>query len=139
MRRLLKGAAGLVLSALLLAPVSAIAFRPHRDLVATAGEDRVVRVWDAVTHKLAHELSSHTDRVPALAWSPDGSLLISAGWDTSARVWQPPQTDPAILLNSHADQVHTLADPRHRTNPRFHGALNAAGQKARSAPSQTAL
>ncbi len=92
-------------------PVSAVAFAPPvqgRELVATAGEDRVVRVWDEVTHQLVCELVSHTDRIPALAWSPDGSLLISAGWDTSARVWRPPQTDPLILLNSHADQVHTL-------------------------------
>jgi WD40 repeat protein len=86
-----------------------VAFSPREDFVATAGEDRVVRVWDAVTHKMVCELVSHTDRIPALAWSPDRSLLVSAGWDTSARVWRPPQADPLILLNSHADQVHTLA------------------------------
>jgi WD40 repeat protein len=90
-------------------PVSAIAFAPRGEFVATAGEDRVVRVWDEFTHKLVAELVSHTDRVPALAWRPDGSLLISAGWDTSARVWCPPMAEPLMLLNSHADQVHTLA------------------------------
>jgi WD40 repeat protein len=89
--------------------VSAIAFSPGGDQIATAGEDRTVRLWDALTHKPLGVYSSHTDRIPALTWSPDGSLFVSAGWDTSARVWRPNHPDPVILLNTHSDQVVTLA------------------------------
>jgi WD40 repeat protein len=84
--------------------VSAIDFRNTQ--IATAGEDRLIHVWDFAGKKAA-TLAGHFDRIPALAWQPGGNLLISAGW-----VWDPSKSDPLILLNSHADQVANLAYSR---------------------------
>jgi WD40 repeat protein len=88
-------------------PISALAFNPQGDRIATASEDRVVIVWNRATEQPIAELRSHTDRIPALTWSADGSQLVSAGWDTSARVWTMGSSEPTMLLNSHSDQVMT--------------------------------
>jgi WD40 repeat protein len=91
------------------AALSALAFSTDGKLLASAGEDRVIRLWDVQTGELRGTLTGHTDRIPALAWHPDGRRLVSAGWDTTARVWDVTTCEPIILLNSHAAQVHTLA------------------------------
>ncbi len=89
--------------------VSAFAFRDQRNQLASAGEDRLIHVWDIVAQKKVATFKGHSDRIPALAWQPGGDVLVSAGWDTTARVWEIGKSDPLMLLNSHSDQVHTLA------------------------------
>src|SRR5438105_3309405 len=58
--------------------VSALAFSADGRRLASAGEDKVVRVWDVERGVLCGTLAGHTDRIPALAWSPDGRRLASA-------------------------------------------------------------
>ena len=48
--------------------------------------DRTVRIWDAVSLKLQHEMI-HTSPVQAVAFSPDCRTLLTGCSDKSARVW----------------------------------------------------
>ncbi|HYC90679.1 MAG TPA: hypothetical protein VEO54_15795 [Thermoanaerobaculia bacterium] len=63
------------------------AFSPDGRRVATASEDRTVRLWDAATGAAIAELRGHTERVHSLAFSRDGRFLISSGDDQGARLW----------------------------------------------------
>src|SRR4051812_25968149 len=51
--------------------VGAIAFSPDGRLLATAGADRAVRLWDAHTLEPAGTLRGHGDAVCAVAFAPD--------------------------------------------------------------------
>ncbi|MFJ8110783.1 TIR domain-containing protein [Streptomyces sp. NPDC096132] len=73
------------------------AAHPLRPLLATAGDDRTVRLWDAHTGRETAALSGHTGRVLAVAFSPDGSLLASGGEDGTVRLWDVPADRPAAL------------------------------------------
>ncbi|WP_330348241.1 TIR domain-containing protein [Streptomyces sp. NBC_00582] len=73
------------------------AAHPLRPLLATAGDDRTVRLWDAHTGRETAALSGHTGRVLAVAFSPDGSLLASGGEDGTVRLWDVPADGPAAL------------------------------------------
>jgi eukaryotic-like serine/threonine-protein kinase len=67
--------------------VRALAWCPDGRRVASAGNDRSVRVWDATTGTLLHRLEGHTDVVQTLAWTRDATRIASAGRDDSIRVW----------------------------------------------------
>lgn len=58
----------------------------RRELVV-AGSDHVVRVLDAETLRLKHELVAHTNSVFSAALDPSESQLVTAGRDAQIRVW----------------------------------------------------
>jgi len=61
-------------------------YSPDGKQVASAGKDRVVRVWDAATGEEVRKLEGHTGEVYRVVYSPDGKLLASAG-DQTVRLW----------------------------------------------------
>lgn len=67
------------------APVRSLAMTPSGTLVS-AGDDRVVRLWDVEEGTLLGELAGHASPIQDLAMSPGGSFVASAS-DRSVRIW----------------------------------------------------
>lgn len=67
----------------------ALAWSPDGKSIASAGDNEVVRVWDAETGKIILQYANHHDVIFKVAWSPDSSLIASASVDGTVQVWQP--------------------------------------------------
>jgi WD40 repeat protein len=69
------------------AGVSAVAFRPDAEVVATGSPDGAVRLWDVASGQLLGRPLGHQGTIVALAFSPDGRTLLTRGDDLQARLW----------------------------------------------------
>lgn len=71
------------------ASVESIAFSSDGKSLATAGRDKMARVWDVGTGK---ELAAFvcSDQVTVVTFSPDGKSLAAGSKDGSVRIWAAP-------------------------------------------------
>jgi WD40 repeat protein len=91
--------------------VESLAYSPDGHRLASAHDDRTVRVWNVDTHRQLFEpLRGHTDMARSVAFSPDGHLLASASFDGTVRLWDPttgrPLADP---FTGHLGPVSAVA------------------------------
>jgi WD40 repeat protein len=67
--------------------IATLAMHPSGRWLASAGVDRVIKIWDLATRRELRTLSGHTDRVHDVVISPDGKMLASVAADHTLRLW----------------------------------------------------
>ena len=75
---------------------------------AVASQDRIVRVYDLATCKLARRFSGHSREISDMAFTPDGRRLLSSSSDSTVRVWDMP-TGRCLTWLSFSAPVLSLA------------------------------
>ena len=60
---------------------------PNGKYLASAGEDKAVKLWDLAEGKLIHTFEGHTDVVWSLSFSREGTVLASGSADHTVRLW----------------------------------------------------
>jgi WD40 repeat protein len=136
------------------AHVYSVVYSPDGTLIASAGQDRVIRLWDAQTMQARGELPGHPGWVRSLAYAHDGRLLPgdSLGtvciWDVKARrklrqldlhpgriyVNWGFTADGRYALSGGADQVMRLWDLEAGTEVRVFAKQPAAIQRVAFSP-----
>lgn len=94
--------------------MKAVAFSSDGSLVAGGGKDGVIRIWEASSGKLQHELpktsdSSSVSEITSLAFSPDNKMLVSGKADANVVLWNPQTGERINILRGHSARVNAVA------------------------------
>ncbi|MEM7313424.1 MAG: protein kinase, partial [Planctomycetota bacterium] len=68
-------------------PVWQIAWCPNSSELATAGEDRLIRIWDASIGEVVRKMEGHSEPIWGLDWSSNGHAILSGSHDGTVKVW----------------------------------------------------
>lgn len=64
------------------------AYRPDGRIIASAGVDIAIKLWDTQSGVELRALQGHSAAVQSLSFSPDGRLIAGGSADTSIRLWE---------------------------------------------------
>ncbi|MFM8395215.1 MAG: WD40 repeat domain-containing protein, partial [Acidobacteriota bacterium] len=78
-------------------------------LLATAGADGVVRLWDTASWREVRQLKGHTKQIHELTFSPDGRWLATASDDTTVRIWDPWTGSLIRVMTGYSREVFAVA------------------------------
>lgn len=82
-----------------------IVFSRDAKLMATAGDDATVRIWDADKGVLLRILYGHTSSVRSIAFSSDNAVLASGSFDRTVKLWDVASGNLVRTLEGHAKGV----------------------------------
>jgi len=89
--------------------VFAAAFSPDGKRLATASQDRTVKIWDVATGKRLYTLSDALDGLTCIAYSPSGDQVAAAGYDKTIYIWKLGDEDGHLSQSLIADEDSLLA------------------------------
>ena len=88
--------------------ITAIAWQPGGERVASSSTDYTVQIWDATTgqHPLVHRTSPWY--AWTIAWSPDGKRIASGGPDATVQVWDASTGAAISVCRGHTNSIEAV-------------------------------
>lgn len=92
--------------------IGRIAWSPNGECLASASEDRTIRLWNAENGNAIDSFQGHEDWVYAVAWSNDGQRIASTSADGTVRIWKTKKDmgdDIPRILRGHNSSVFAVS------------------------------
>ena len=67
--------------------INSVKFHPDGTCLASACNEKEIKIFDVRSKKLIQHYDAHTDSVNEIAFHPSGFYLISASNDSKLKIW----------------------------------------------------
>ncbi|NER39405.1 MAG: protein kinase [Oscillatoria sp. SIO1A7] len=88
--------------------VSALAFSPAADILASACTDNTIQVWDLANGDRLGNPKVHSSGFDCVAFSPDGNTLASGSQDNTIKLWDVNSGNLLSTLRGHKGAVRAI-------------------------------
>jgi len=89
--------------------ISEVSLSSDGRLMATAGDDHYVRIWDTRSGELKQEFKAHDDWVRGAVFSPQGDQLVTIGQDGQVKLWNLASPGVPVLFREKVVGARTVA------------------------------
>ena len=88
--------------------VNAVAFSPDGEILASAGNDRLIQLWDTFIGENLQTLEGHTEPVLSVSFNPNGNTLASVS-RTEIIFWDVDTGEQQQSITGHTHSVRSIA------------------------------
>ena len=88
--------------------ISGVAVDRTGKMLATVGDDHILRIWNLDDGTVLNKLAAHTDWIKAVAFRPDGKAVATAGDDRRIRIWDLTAAGQPAELPEQPQAIRTL-------------------------------
>ncbi|XP_073489674.1 sperm-associated antigen 16 protein [Aquarana catesbeiana] len=95
--------------------VSSVALHPRKEILVTASDDRLWKMWSIPSGEIIMTGEGHTDWLSGCCFHPNGTKLATCSGDTTVRIWDFAKSECILTLEGHTHAVwgcswHTCGD-----------------------------
>ena len=89
--------------------IRAVSVSPDEKIIASAGDDKIVRLWEIETGRQRSFPLEHTDTILALSFSRSGKILASGAKDGTIKLWNVSTGTLITSVNAYETSVTNLS------------------------------
>jgi len=89
--------------------VTALAFSPAGDILASGSADTTIIFWDPETGEVKWDAGGHWSAVTTLVFNAEGDAMLSGGKDSKARTWRLPGGRSTGIYEGHLGTLNGVA------------------------------
>ncbi|KAK4040861.1 hypothetical protein C8A01DRAFT_45879 [Parachaetomium inaequale] len=90
-------------------PVRSVAFSPDSKMLASALDDKMIKLWDAAIGAYTATLEVHRNSVISVVFSHNSKMLASASYDKTIKLWDTAIGSCIATLEAYSHQVRSVA------------------------------
>jgi WD40 repeat protein len=91
--------------------VAALALSPDGRILASAGHDKTVKLWNMEAGEQLRTLVGHTSGIRSVDISPDGRHVVSGSWDTTIKIFEVDTGKEIAMLVGFEDGEWVIVTP----------------------------